>query len=82
MFDFIDCLEAERGPGYEPKQPLHLERAEQGLQCPAGLIPATVHGFSPVLTTAFALPEAIWIPQTSRNDTKHFGDTQCMVVYS
>lgn len=41
-----------------------------------------VHDFSPVLTAAFALPEALWIPQTSRNDTKHSGDIWCVVVYS
>jgi len=33
-----------------------------------------VCGFGPVLATARALPAALWIPQTGRNDTKHFGD--------
>lgn len=123
MFDFIDCLEAEMVPGYEPKQLPLLWREPRGGCVDGGLIPAargaralgrgqrreqlpraggcgwhslprlvvpcscdvperSVHGFSPVLTAALALPEALWIPQTSRNDTKHFGDTQCVVVYS
>lgn len=41
-----------------------------------------MRGFGPVLITTLALPEAIWIPQTGRNDTKHFGDIRCVVVYS
>lgn len=37
MFDFIDCLEAEIVPGYEPKRlPPVLEGAEQGLQSTVG----------------------------------------------
>lgn len=124
MFDFIDCLEAEIVPGYEPKRlPPRFGGSQAGAAVDGGLIPAArgahalgcgqrreqlpraggcgwhpvprpvvpcicdvpernVHGFSPVPTTAFAPPEALWIPQTSRNDTEHFGDIRCVVVYS
>lgn len=123
MFDFIDCLEAETVPGYEPKRPLRFGGSRAGaaiagrarpcdggapppgrgqrrerlphaggcgwdplpgpaLPCICDVPERNERGSSPVLTSTFALPEAIWIPQTGRNDTKHFGDIRCVVVDS
>lgn len=42
--------------------------------CVCDIPERNVHALDTVSTTGCALTEAIWIPQTGRNYTKHFGD--------